>query len=223
MNEKEPIWNAKNINRKIGDTTFEICGWCNHRGCGSCRYDCLVSGYCNLIPKYHSINRDVNWDTPCKILLLGKDDVKDIVDSKKRDIQDSKYYILRVRKEIGTLNKVFKAAKNKPPLPDSRKHDYYNVKEAVWVFHNGKWSRGIVTLGYRHHDGCVSYVLDDYPESATKGPWGCGTGVPQVLKDWEFKYFKSNKEDWKLWCIICDKKYNGEKLITKGFIDSMED
>jgi hypothetical protein len=59
--------------------------------------------------------------------------------------------------------------------------------------------------GYRHHDGCVSYVLD----SGKSG--GCGYAIPGILKDEEMEYFKSHPEDFAAYCNLSDRVYNGEK------------
>ena len=40
--ENEPVWNNETINKKKGDTTFKQCGWCDHRGNGSYRYNCMI-------------------------------------------------------------------------------------------------------------------------------------------------------------------------------------
>jgi len=70
-----------------------------------------------------------------------------------------------------------------------------------------------VVAGYRHHDGCVSYILDDYPASKPneKGPWGCGYAVPGILTDKEYTYFKAVPERFLEWSKMCDRSYNGEK------------
>lgn len=210
--EGEPEWNAENCNRKRGDTTFEICGWCEHRGCGTCRYDCLLSGDCSLMKDYGE-ERNVKWDTPCKIKKLGAIDIESLIKSKEWEITSAKSRIETVEKEKSILKELLTKVEWKPPLPDSRPHDYYNVGDGIWVFHEGRWNPGTVVLGYRHHDGCVSYILDDYPASkpSEKGPWGCGYAVPGILKDPEYTYFKAVPERFLEWSKMCDRSYNGEK------------
>ncbi len=210
--ENEPEWNSLNCNKKRGDTTFEICGWCEHRGCGSCRYDCLLSGDCSLMKDYGD-ERNVKWDTPCKIMQLGPVDLDSIIKSKKWQIDSYRQQIKSVRKEIAVIEELIREVGYKPPLPSSRPCDYYNVGDGVWVFHEGKWNPGTVVLGYRHHDGCVSYILDDYPASkpSEKGPWGCGYAIPGILKDEELQYFKLHPEDFATYCNLSDRAYNGEK------------
>ena len=79
-----------------------------------------------------------------------------------------------------------------------RPFDYFNIDDRIVVYvtfteddaeHVGKglegWYTGLVRRGYRHHDGCVSYVLNgigpqDPPrdedgrslDSSFKGYWG---------------------------------------------------
>jgi hypothetical protein len=209
MNHKEPEWTAENMNRKTGDTTFETCGWCEHASCGSCRHNCYLSISCSLSQSY-GVGRDVFWDTPCIIKGLGKDDLKSNIESKQYEIKESEGCISRLKTQIAELERLIKKAVQSPPLPGNRPHDYYNIGDVLYVFQDNKWNRGICASGYRHHDGCVSYVLDDYPES--KGGWGCGYCVPCVLKEWEYKYFKKDLLAFRSWLDLSDKKYNGDKL-----------
>jgi hypothetical protein len=219
MNDiREPVWTAENQNRKCGDTTFDICGWCKHRGCGTMRYDTMLRGSCDLMKRY---GNEVEWDTPCKIKGLGKDDLKDIVESKGYEIREHEAGIKRTNEEIVELQKLIRKAPKKPCLPDARGCDHFPLNARVWVFLNGKniqsttvktgWYAGVTVNGYRSGDGCVSYVLDELPESR-KG-WGCGFAVPVVLLAWEYEYFKQNTGDFNDWLLACDKSYNGDKII----------
>ncbi len=209
MEHKEPEWTAENINRKKGDTTFEICGWCEHASCGSCKYRCYLSTTCSLTKAY-GIGHDVFWDTPCIVKNFGKSDFVSIIKSKEYEIKDNESQIADLKQEIQTIKSLSKKAKRTPPLPESRPHDYYNIDDVLYIFYEDKWNKGIYVSGYRHHDGCVSYVLEDYPES--KGSWGCGYAVPCVLKEWEYRYFRTSPDKFKIWLGLCDKEYNGKKL-----------
>ena len=41
-----------------------------------------------------------------------------------------------------------------------------------------------------------------------------GVSVPVILKDWEYKYFKKHKDDFRKWLIAHENEdYNGKKLI----------
>ena len=211
-NVAEPEWTAENQNRKRGDTTFKTCGWCKHQGSGSYRHQCMIEGNCNLLKDY---DNDVAWNTPCKIVNLGKDDIKAIIDSKKYDIKEHKDGIERLNEEIHTLAKL--PNKKTPVLPDNRPHDYYNVNDVVYVFHEKKWNVGKVVAGYRHQDGCVSYVLRDYPKSQA----GCGCSVPCILKEWEYNYFKSNPKAFKTWLDLSDRVYNGNKLPITDYYNAI--
>ena len=210
--EGEPEWNAVNTNRKKGDTTFDICGWCEHHGGGHFRYDCMLSGYCDLMKDYGDA-RDTKWDTSCKIKNLGPEDFKSLASSKIWKIENHEQCIVRLKKHIGTLEALIKSTPYRPPLPENRPYDYYNEGDGMWVFYENKWVHGIVVSGYRHHDGCVSYILDDFPESRpdSKGPWGCGCSVPGILKDEEMEYFRLNPKDFDVYCEMSDKTYNGKK------------
>ena len=225
----EPEWNAENINRKAGATTFNQCGWCSFASCGSRKYNCYLRTSCSLLKSYGSLKsyglgENVYWDTPCIILMLGKVDLQACLNSKGYKIKECKKEILSLRESQAHLKSIIKKSKNKPPLPDNRIYDYKNG-ETVWVFcaiskdnaGDDKWHQGIVVPGYRSGDGCVSYVLDDY--SQTKGnPWGCGVGVPCVLKDWEYKYFRKNTDEFEIWLSLCDKEYNGEKVGVEKYL-----
>ena len=207
---EDPEWNSRNINRKEGDTTFKQCGWCEHTGGGSARYGCMLSSSCNLLHSY-GLGHRVFWDTPCLVLFLGKEDMKNIMMSKKRDIEDKKSQIKYIKEEIKTINDL--VLPKKPPLPGNRIKDF-NEGETIWAYNDkNKWVKGTVVPGYRSHDGCVSFILDGVPESMPKpeggGPWGFGVGVPKILKDWEYKYFKNYPDDFKIWLHLCDSDYNG--------------
>jgi hypothetical protein len=158
---------------------------------------------------------ELYWDTPCLIMKLGKRDLADFIVSKEREIKDHQEGIKRTESTIVTLKELQGRVDNSPPLPNNRSYEEdFKNGEVVWMYHQKKWNRGIVVSGYRSGDGCVSYVLDDYPDS--KGGWGCGVGVPGVLKDWEFQYFKQHSEKFKLWLRFCDRSYNGKFMNMKA-------
>lgn len=204
--DREPSWTAEMMNRKKGDTTFEFCGWCEHRGCGSYRYDTMLDGSCNLLRSY---DNKVQFDTPCHVVGLGKDDLESLIGYKNYETRNSESRIKDLKAEKKVLQDLQKKAKKSPPLPDSRKQDF-ELNDVVYVFHENKWNRGVVVMGYRHKDGCVSYMLDNYPAS-NKG-WGCGTAVPCILKEWEYKYFQANLDEFKEWLRLSDRSYNGDQL-----------
>lgn len=214
INPTEPEWNAENMNRKRGDTTFEVCGWCKYQGTGSYRYNTMLSGNCNLLKSYQD---DVIWNTKCKVKGLGKKDIESLIRNKEYEIRNSESSIKSRKAEIKVLKDL--RVKDSPPLPDNRTQDF-KCGEIVYVFHEEKWNRGTVVMGYRSGDGCVSYVLDDYPGSKTG--WGCGTSVPCVLKEWEYKYFKKNLTEFKTWLNRSDRKYNGEHFPIDEYFKALK-
>ncbi len=218
MKRKEPEWTAENINRKKGDTNFEICGWCEHASSGSCRYNCYLSTSCSLAKGYGA-GSDVFWDTPCIIKGLGKIDIESNIKSKKHEIEEVRGRISRLNEQIVELERLAKEAVQSPPLPGNRACDYYNKGDVLYVYQDKMWNRGICVPGYRHHDGCVSYVLDNYPKS--KGGWGCGYCVPCVLKAWEHNYFQKNLPAFRAWLDASDRKYNGDKLDLDSYYNAM--
>lgn len=219
-NYPEPVWNAENMNRKEGDTTLKTCGWCKFTGGGSARYECMLRSYCALMKDYGE-ERDVKWDTKCKILTLGLIDIQNIISSKKYTIKENQESIKRIQEEINILlNDKRIPRKKKPALPNSRDAEYFKNKSIVWVFHENKWNKGTVIPGYRTYDGCVSYILDNYPDSS-KG-WGCGVGVPCILLDWEYKYFKKHLNEYKEYLKMIDRTYNGDRLPVYDFYKAME-
>ncbi len=216
-NRSEPEWTAEHQNRERGATTFEMCGWCEYIGCGSFRYNCAISANCDLLPDYGP-ESGRRWDSACYIKLLGVDDIAAIVRAKGHAIEQAEGKIKRTKKEVSVLSKI--GVVIKPPLPNNRPYNYYNGGDIVWIFHELKWNKGAVVKGYRHQDGCVSYVLDDCPGSE-KG-WGCGCAVPCVLKEWEFNHFRTHLSDFDTWLTLSDRKYNGKKLDLGAYKVAME-
>lgn len=208
---KEPEWTAENINKKEGDTTFKQCGWCKHHGGGSCRYDCHLSTNCSLLKSY-GIGQRVYWDTPCLVILMGKTDMNSVIKSKKWEIDSLRKQMASLKGNIDIIKNL--KLKDRPSLPDNRTHDY-NEGETIWTYIDNKWAKGIVVPGYRSHDGCVSFILEDYPKSKPKpegeGPWGCGAGVPEILTDKEYHYFKEHHDDFRTWLHLSDREYNGNR------------
>jgi hypothetical protein len=170
--------------------------------------------------KEYGDEREVKWDTPCRIMQLGQADIKSIIVSKECEVRSLKEQIQDTNHQIVVLKKLRPA--KKPCLPDNRYADYFPLKSIVYVFHNEdkKWCRGTVVSGYRSGDGCVSYVLDDYPDS--KKGWGCGFGVPCVIRDWEYDYFRKHLNEFKEWLKMCDRKYNGDKLPMDDYFKAMK-
>lgn len=232
VQDTEPEWTAENRNRKSGDTTFKQCGWCEHAGGGRCRYNCNLSTNCSLMSDY-GIGTHLHWDTPCIIKHLSVGDLKDEIHYHKGQIESCLSQIKDAKKSITILNKqIKKAGKDKtPPTADNRSADYFNAGDKIRLFLDGRtdggikdgkvgYVKGTVVVGYRHHNGCVSYVLDDYPES--KKGWGCGTTVPSIMLEKDYQFFKKHLDKFAIWLELQDKDYNGNRLNLQLMYDIME-
>ena len=80
------------------------------------------------------------------------------------------------------------------------------------LFYEGKWTKGVVKEGYRHHDGCVSYKLENIGPQE-KGFWGCGMSVPTVLLESEYTWFIENPDSYKFWSSKAyNREYNGKTI-----------
>ena len=161
----EPIWTEELKNRKVGATTLKQCGWCQHRGSGSYRHDCMLEGSCSLMPSYGE-ERDVKWDTPCVIITKGKEDLENYIKSHACEIEEAKGNIKREEEIINNLKMLIKEARDIPPLPWNRKHNHFNLKDRVSIYLEREriWKFGTVVYGYRNHDGMVSFHIDETPE-----------------------------------------------------------
>ncbi len=103
-------------------------------------------------------------------------------------------------------------------LPYERPFDHFNIGDRIVVYiekHNG-WYNGTVKAGYRHHDGCVSYELDNIgPRESDpnfQGYWGCGIAVPSILKEDEMAYFLAYPQDYIEWFKLSQKEYTDFKF-----------
>ena len=175
---QEPEWTKENIDKKRGDTTFKRCGWCEHRGSGSYRNDCMLDGRCPLL-KSHA--KRVQWDTECIIKQLGKQDIESLVGNKEYTIRENREAIQRAEAAIAILHALSESAPSSPALAKNREHDHFNTGDGVFFYYQGEWIHGTVTKGYRSHDGCVSYVVDGHPETQ-EIPWGAGCRTHQRSK-----------------------------------------
>lgn len=161
----EPKWTEELKKRKVGATTLNQCGWCKYRGSGSYRHNCMLEGYCSLMPSYGE-EREVKWDTPCVIITKGKADLESYAKSHAFEIEEAKGTIKREEEIINHIKMLIKKARDIPPLPWNRKHDHFNVGDRVAAFSEKErnWRFGIVVYGYRHQDGMVSFHIDGTPE-----------------------------------------------------------
>jgi hypothetical protein len=97
-------------------------------------------------------------------------------------------------------------------LPANRAYCHFQINDAIALYKDNEWHFGNVRNGYRHHDGCVSFWLENIGPR-TKAFWGCGVGSPTVMLKSEYMFFKDNPEEYKKWCAVAyKKKFNGVKL-----------
>ncbi len=170
--ENEPEWTEENKNRKQGDTDFEICGWCRHVKCGSCRFSChLDPSGCDLMYEYDDRwqNKDgYLWDRPCVFITSGVADLNYTIESKKRSIKSHNTSIKDIKKDIVIIEEMKEKMDDRPSLPGMRNHDHFGLGEPVMVAKwNDKkdetrgyhWRPGTVVYGYRTHDGMVSFHM----------------------------------------------------------------
>ncbi|MFA6711117.1 MAG: hypothetical protein WCS33_00165 [Candidatus Caldatribacteriota bacterium] len=219
LSDREPIWNDTTLNLKGGDTTFEMCGWCQHRTGGVYRYDCMLKGGCQLSKSDYTTKY---FDNACDIKLLGKLDIKSIIERKEREIKNNEEQIKRIKQHIHTLE-TLDFADDMPCLPDNRSHDHFNLDDEVMVFIRGEadftpiktgWLGGKVVPGYRHHDGCVSaYIYEKYHTGDYLDGHGYGSGyvIPLIMLKEEYEWFIENPMRFTDWIrLACeDKKFNG--------------
>lgn len=85
------------------------------------------------------------------------------------------------------------------PRPNHKRPDF-PIGVHIWGFKPklGKYFKGVSAFGWRTFDGCVSCVLDDFPETK-ENPVGCGVGTPSMLFDHEYQYFSNNPKKFLAW------------------------
>jgi hypothetical protein len=202
------------LTRKRGDTDYEMCGWCKHRGCGTYQYDCMLeNGKCDLLPNYHRNNGNYNWDTKCLVKNMSVADLKYIIKMKNCEIKEDENRIERRKKQIGVLEELVKTAKNTPIDSNNRYADHFNIGDKIVVWENNKWYLHTVGHGYRHHDGCVSWETGA----------GCGVCWPGVMLKSEYDYFVKHPDEWLIWRDnVCSKKYNGSTTELPNVLEEIK-
>ena len=225
----EPLWDDETRSRKHGSTTFETCGWCVYTSTGTWKYDCCLDGCCNLLSSYHP-NCDVKWGTKCFIKNLGQKDIEDFIRSKECQIVSERKAIARTESEIQILKEL--TVDDCPPLPHNRECDHFNIGDRVMNYAAKKmfaehcclrlgWISGTVVDGYRHHDGCVSFIADEpfhanYEYEQGKGS-GSGVSIPFILLESEYKWFASHPDRFLPWLkLACVHDFNGLKIVPES-------
>jgi len=205
----EPIWNAENINRKSGSTTFETCGWCEFAGGGSCRYNAHLQTSCSLLPEWkHHV---LFWDSPCIWKHQGKADIEQGVERLRGQAEGYRRSAQRSDEWANKLLTLRFCADPIPVLPDNRKADHFNEGDNIRFYLNGVWESASVVYGYRHHDGCVSFASEKFP-AGPNGATGCGFATPTVLLESEWQYFHEHPDVFLQWLQRSDREYNGRHL-----------
>lgn len=207
--ELEPIGvEAESI--EYNSTTFSICGWCKHRGGGSCRFNYMISGSCSFLYEQPEDNYDkFKWDTPCILRTFSESDFEEMVKNIDLEIEEEKVKREGIRAAISKMQSILDTVdEDKPYLMSLRPHDYFNVGDRMKIYMrhfkdhiaDGDWVSASCIFGYRHHDGCVSYQTD-YPIHTNLSYYegrggGVGSSRPEAIKESDFEYFcKAFKED----------------------------
>jgi len=194
----EPNWTPENMGRKRGETTFSICGWCEYAGMGCYRHNCALETSCSLLstPVLNSLK--LRWHTPCILKMLGTADIDEIVAKKMHDIETYQKQIVKASDEITVLYGMRQSLNPTPMLAPHRGAEHFNVDDNVMVCEiaSKTWHPATVVVGYRHHDGIVSYV-GNFTEDI--GQHGCGTSSPCVMLASEFEYFLRHPEAFRVW------------------------
>ena len=207
--DPEPL-DAASKNREHDATTFNVCGWCKHAGGGSCRYSYHITTSCSLLGK----SPETRFNTPCLLQSKSAEDFAHEVGRLERETEETLAKREKVRQGIKLLQDLKRGASEKPYLMSLRPHDHFNVGDDVMVYvgqwgegkhkstvKDGVWVPAIVTFGYRHHDGCVSYealfpIHSNVSYSEGRGG-GAGMSRPEALLRSEFNYLQEaaqNKE-----------------------------
>lgn len=196
------------INREADSTTLKQCGWCKY-AMGTHRYNYCISGSCRLDKSY---SKDIMWNDECRFINASQSDIQAVIDNHENTINSAESSIKTHKQHIFDLRMLMKDKPERPPLPDDRKHDHFNIDEPIMLFYKGEWLSGDVKYGYRHQDGMVSYRLDGMgPQGGDY--WGNGCAVPTILLKDEFDFFKNNPEQYQAWAKVAyNKSFNGDRM-----------
>lgn len=186
--DPEPT-DQKSIERKAGTTTFNICGWCEHAGGGTCRYQYHITTSCGLLQN----SGETRFDTPCILHDMTRQSFRAEAIRKQAEVEILKEERESVRTVIRHLQTLKASTQEKPYLMSLRPYDFFNVGDEVAVnisrFEDkkvaGEWVKGFVVFGYRHQDGCVSYQAEfpihgNMSNHEGRGG-GAGMGRPEVI------------------------------------------
>lgn len=234
--DPEPL-DAASINRKSGTTTFNVCGWCEHCGGGTCRHSYHITTYCPLIPRQLGNgetwggNLKFRFNTPCALA----NGTQELLDTCVEYLKARKAKLVAQKQQAASyacyLTRIMSKAEEKPYFASHRPYDWFNIDDRVMFFTSDfdgvlpekakTFVPGKVINGYRHHDGCVSACADE-PYHTGDYCEGCGAGFgmsrPEILHDWEFEYLRSHPDYLKVWvrCSKADLNEFDSKTFVKG-------
>jgi len=98
----EPEWTEENINKRMGNTTFKKCGWCEHTTSGICKYDCMLRAACGLMFRNSG---EFDWNDNCRYIKLSKKEKFEIVNNKLYDISELSDKLKMIEEQIYAILK----------------------------------------------------------------------------------------------------------------------
>lgn len=212
--DPEPL-TPESETRKRGTTTFNLCGWCDHTGGGSCRFNYHITTTCELLYTYDQpignetmkvygsdyVSRELKFNTPCVLKQLTAEQCELVIKSIQANIENHKRERDQIRVVIDILQQQLRLAGTaiKPWIISNRPCKYMEVGDAMVIYVGGwskekivtgDWVKAIGVFGYRHQDGCLSY-LTEFPIHSNASNYegrGGGGGIsrPELLLASEF-------------------------------------
>ena len=167
-----------------------------------------------LVPDYWRIEPSTTDD----IIFAGRENIERMIGSWRSKSERSRSEMIRALDKASTLEKLFVFSKAKPIFAGHRPHDYFNVGDRVMVYIanwdnrivDKHWAAGEVIISYRHHDGCVSFRLDERVSSGDclDGHGGSsGLAHPSVVKEWEYNYLRNHTDFAEYWATYGVSRY----------------
>ena len=209
------------INRRSNTTTWNVCGWCKYATGGSARYGYYINPSC-MFEAYSGVGENERrFSTPCFLLRASDETFRSILDGLRKNWRECTDKRNTVGNKKVTLQRLIEDAEIKPVFSDHRPYDYFNVGDRIMVYIanwdnrivDKHWAVGEVIFGYRHHDGCVSFRLD---ERVSSGDYldghggGAGLAHPTVVKQWEYDYLRDHADFAEYWVTYGVSRYIGE-------------
>lgn len=234
--DPEPC-DAASIARDSRATSFNMCGWCEHTGSGSCRYSYHITTRCGLLPqpKYDKsvekgtpTGREGRTDSPCQLHELTVEECNKVAQWRKGLAEGR----TRARESVRVALKHVKALMDdaqvdKPYTTELRPCAWFDRGDEI-VFYlrcfeadmlvDNAWGKALVIPGYRHHDGCVSccFEVPIHTGDNLNGRGGGGSASSEyVLKKWEYDYLKdaveNDSEFLKIWLDCVEESFSNRE------------